>query len=289
MKMSKYEEYENYVEELWGKIDAMIRCYEATPRNMPSQSVLQYEEDDGTQLQVSKKQLKAKREELQIEVCRNLLKKFKQAGKRRRKADPSDFTGAYTPVSVDIVIRKFIELVDFGHTDPTDPTSPKLMDALPSIKRSYGLRNSFQLLWYIAIYHNRLQDESDKTMLVPNEAMKEAFGNYPCTYTNYIDDDGKIKTKDNDTKMTTFDALEYRTTVLDKKETPFDRNRIHLYTFPIILSINIFKTSNLSEKLREGLKREDIRAQLLNEYNIIKETKDKWKEYLKVLRSQPSS
>lgn len=289
--MSKYQEYEDYSQSLADRVDALLSLYEILPQNMPPGSVLQLELEDGNRVDVSKKQLKLKRAELMTEIRKTLPKKFKQAGKRKRKTKPSDFSGAYTPVVVADAIRQFLLTVDLGHIIPKDKDSPKLLEQLPCIQRGYGLRNSFQLLWYISIYVNDLQDEDDKTTLHPNEAMKDSFGNkaYPTCYINALDDEGKLKTVRNKDKLTTFEALEYRVNDLDKKEKPFDPNHFKIYAFPIILSLNIFKHADLSQEVRDTLKREDIRQQMLKECEIIKEIKDKWKEHLKVLRSQDSS
>lgn len=288
--MSKYQEYEDYSQTLADRVDGLLSLYEILPQNMPPGSVLQLELEDGNRVDISKKQLKQKRLELITEIRKTLPKKFKQAGKRKRKTKPSDFSGAYTPVVVADAIRQFLLGIDLGHVIPEDASSPKLMEQLPCIQRGYGLRNSFQLLWYISIYVNKLQDEEDKTMLHPNDAMRDSFGNtsYPTCYINALDDEGKLKTVRNKDKMTTFDALEYRVKDLDKKEEPFDRNHFKIYAFPIILSLNIFKHTDLSQEVRDTLKREDIRQQMLRECEIIKETKDRWKEYIQQKRKEES-
>ncbi len=284
--MSKYKEYIDYSDNLADRVEALLNLYEMMPQTMPSGSIIQLELEDGNHIHVSKKQLKLKRAELDTELRKALPKMFKRAGKRKRKTDPSDFTGAYTPVIVAEAIQEFVKTMDLGHEDPTDPTSPKLIDLLPCIARGFGLRNSFQLLWFISIYNNRIQDNNDKTMLKSNEAMLAAFGSNPAKYTNFIDDDGKIRTKDNTDRLTTFEVLEHRSTTLEHKENPFDRTYFKIYAFPIILSINIFKPADLTQELRDTLKREDIREQLLKECQIIKEVKTKWKAHIKVLRKQ---
>lgn len=284
--MSKYKEFEDYGEDLANRVSALISLYAIAPKNMPSGSILQLELEDGTQLQVSKKQLKGKRAELDLELRKLLPKKLKRATKRKRNTNPSDFTGAYTPVFVAAGLRKFVELVDFGHVDPTDTSSPRLIDQLHCIQRGYGLRNSFQLLWFIAIYQNEVQDQNDKTFLFANESISQAFGDYPAKYTNMLDDDDKLVTRENTEKLSTFDVLEHRNTLLDKKDKEFDRKRFRIYAFPIILSINIFKTSDLSQELKDTLKSEQVRTRFLEEFNIIKETKDKWKAHLKSIREK---
>lgn len=280
LKMSKYKEYEDYVEDLANRIDALLKIYEELPRTMPAGSVLQLEEDDGNQLQVSKRQLKTMKTQLiDTEIRRNLLKMLKQASKRKRNIKPSDFRGPYTPVIVADGIRKFIEFTDFGHVDPSDPSSPKLIDSLHCIRRGYGLRNSFQALWFISVYNNNIQDEEDKTTLIANDAITRAFSEYPAIYTNYVDVDGKIKKKTNDEKLSTFEVLEKRYSSLDPKVVPFDRKKFRSYVFPTILSINIFNPTDLSQELCDTLKREDIKTQLLKECELIRETKEKWKEF----------
>jgi len=288
--MSKYQEYEDYSQTLADRVDGLLNLYEILPKNMPPGSVLQLELEDGDRVDISKKQLKQKRAELITEIRKTLPKKFKQAGKRKRKTKPSDFSGAYTPVVVADAIRQFLLNIDLGNIVPKDTSSPKLLEQLPCIQRGYGLRNSFQLLWYISIYVNDLQDEADKTMLRPNKAMSDSFGNkdYPTCYINTLDDEGKLKTVRNKDNLTTFEALEYRVNNLDKKEEPFDYNHFKIYAFPIILSLNIFKHTDLSQEVRDTLKREDIRQQMLKECEIIKETKDKWKEYIQQKRKDES-
>ena len=284
--MAKYKECDEYSNDLADRMEALLNLYEMMPRTMPSGSVVQLELEDGNHISVSKKQLKLKRAEMDTDLRKTLPKMFKRAGKRRRKTDPSDFTGAYTPVIVAEAMQEFVKTMDLGHEDPTDPTSPNLIDLLPCIAKGWGLRNSFQLLWFISIYNNRLQDNNDKTMLKSNEAMLAAFGSNPAKYTNFINDDGKIKTRDNTDRLTTFEVLEYRATTLEHKEIPFDRTYFKIYAFPIILSINIFRPEDLTQDLRDALRREDLRQELLKEFQIIKEAKTKWKAHILVLRKQ---
>jgi len=275
--MASNKEHDEYAQKLANKIDGLLTIYEMMPKNMPRGSVIHLEKADGTSVELSKKQLKSKKEELLHEVRKGLPKRLKQAGKRTRKVNPSDFKNVYTPVIVADALRQLLNTEDFGPIDPMDPSSPKLIEQLPCIQKGYGLRNSFQLLWYICIDVNGLKDNKDKTMLFPSQPMKEAFGDVPAWYTNEMDEEGKIKIVPNEKKISTFDVLEYRVNTLEKKEELFDRERFKIYFFATILSINLFKSMDLPQDSRDSLKREDVKAQLLKEFEIIKEAKDKWK------------
>jgi len=275
--MAANKEHDEYSQNLGDKIESLLTIYEMMPKNMPRGSVIHLEREDGTSVELSKKQLKSKKEELLQEVRKGLPKRLRQAGKRTRKVNPSDFKNVYTPVIVADAVRQLLNTEDFGPMDPTDSSSPKLIDQLPCIQKGYGLRNSFQLLWYICIDVNGLKDEKDKTMLSPSQAMKEAFGAIPAWYTNEVDEDGKIKTSPNEKRLSTFDVLEYRVNALEQKEESFDREKFKIYFFATILSINVFKSADLPQDSRDSLKREDVKAQLLKEFELIKEAKEKWK------------
>lgn len=275
--MANRKDHDEYSQELACKIEALLNIYEMMPKNMPKGSVIQTETENGRSLNISKKQLKNKKKELLHEVRKDLPKRLKHASKRTRNVKPSDFKNVYTPVIVADAIREFINKEDFGLVDPHDPSSGKLIDQLPCIQRGYGLRNSFQLLWYISIDVNSLKDEEDKTYLHPSQAMKDAFSTLPTLYINEVEE-GKIKTVSNEKRLTTFDVLEYRVNTLDEKEEAFDREKFKIYFFATILSLNVFKSSELPEDSRNSLKSDSVRERLLKEFEIIKEAKDKWKE-----------
>lgn len=275
--MANHKDHDEYSQDLANKMEALLNIYEMMPKNMPKGSVIQFEAENGHSLNISKKQLKTKREELLHEVRKGLPKRLKQASKRTRNVKPSDFKNVYTPVIVADAIREFINNEDFGLVDPYDPSSAKLIDQLPCIQRGYGLRNSFQLLWYISIDANSLKDKEDKTYLHPSQAMADAFSTLPALYINEIEEE-KIKTVSNEERLPTFDVLEYRVNTLDEKEEPFDRKKFKIYFFATILSLNVFKSSELPEDSRDSLKSDNVRERLLKEFEIIKEAKDKWKE-----------
>lgn len=270
------KEHDEYSQRLADKIEALLNIYEMMPKNMPKGSAVQFETENGNSLNISKKQLKSKKEELLHEVRKGLPKRLKHASKRTRTVKPSDFKNVYTPVIVADAVQQLLNTEDFGHVDPYDPSSPKLIEQLPCMRKGYGLRNSFQLLWYICIDANGLKDQKDKTYLRPSKAMAKAFSTVPALYINEIEEE-KIKTALNEKKLSTFDVLEYRVNTLDEKEEPFDREKFKIYFFATILSLNVFKSSELPQDSKDSLKSDHVKERLLNEFKIIKEAKDKWK------------
>jgi len=284
------QEFDDYSHDLANRVEALLKIYEVVPKNMPSGSILQLQLEDGNQLEVSKKQLKAKRNELIDEIHRTLPKKFRKARKRKRQAEPGSFSGAYTPVVVSTVLREFVKNVDLGRIDPRDPKSPRLVDHLTCIQQGYGLRNSFQLIWFISIYHNKMQNVNDKTTLKPDREMSKIFSSHehPSRYINGIDSEGKFYTEKNTEGLSTFEVLEYRNRVLEKKEKAFDPECLKIYCFPIILSLNIYKPGDLTEDVKDILKSDSLRKQLLSEYEMLKKTKDNWKEYMNDMKETES-
>lgn len=277
------QEFDDYSHDLAIRVDALLKIFEFMPKNMPSGSVIQLQLEDGNQLDVSKKQLLMRKNDLIEELHRKLPRKFRKARKRKRQADPASFSGAYTPVVVSKALIEFVKKVGLGRVDPKDPTSALLVDQLTCAQQGYGLRNSFQLIWFLAIYHNEMQNPEDKTTLKPNGAMAEVFGSRDCPsrYINVMSDDGKFSTVKNTEGLSTFEAIEYRSRELEKKEKAFDRECFKIYSFPVILSLNIYKSGDLAEDIRETLKSEPLRQQLLKEYQVLQKTKENWKTYMR--------
>lgn len=279
---SKMKEFDDYSHDLANRVDALFKIAEFMPKNMPSGSVIRSQLEDGNQLDISKKQLLMKKNDLIEEIHRELPRKFRKARKRKRQADPASFSGAYTPVVVSKVLIEFLKRVGLGRVDPKDPTSELLINHLTCAQQGYGLRNSFQLIWFLAIYYNEMQNPEDKTTLKPNKAMAEIFGSpdYPSRYINVMSDDGKFSTTKNTEGLSTFEVMEYRSRELEKKEKGFDRECFKIYCFPAILSLNIYKSGDLVEDIRETLKSEPLRQQLLKEYQILQKAKENWKTYI---------
>lgn len=284
------QEFDDYSHDLANRVEALLAIYEVIPKNMPSGSILQLQLEDGNQLEVSKRQLKMKKDDLIEELHRTLPRKFRKARKRKRQADPSSFSGAYTPVAVSTVLRHFVKNVALGRVDPRDPESPGLVDLLTCAQQGYGLRNSFQLIWFLAIYHNRMQNIEDKTTLKPSKEMDDVFSSreYPSRYINTMDGDGKFSTTQNTEGLSTFEVLDYRSQELEKKDKAFDRECLKIYSFPVILSLNIHKSADLTEEVKDTLKTDSLRQQLLKEYETLREAKENWKEYIREMKEAES-
>lgn len=284
---SKMREFDDYSHNLATRIEALMKIFEIMPRNMPAGSVIQLQLEDGNQLEVSKKQLLMMRKDLTCEVNRDLPRLFRKARKRKRQAEPSSFAGAYRPVVVSKALVEFVKKVGLGRVDPKDPTSDKIEDHLSCARQGYGLRNTFQLIWFLAIYHNEMQNPEDKTTLKPNKAMSEIFGSkdYPARYINGKTRDGKFFTTKNEKGFSTFEVLEYRAKELEEDKT-FDRNCFKIYSFPAILSLNIYKPEDLTDEVRATLDSDNLKQRLLKEYQILQTAKENWKAYTEAKRRE---
>ena len=74
-------------------------------------------------------------------------------------------------------------------------------------------------------------------------------------------------------------------TTLEQKDEPFDREKFKIYFFATILSLNVFKSPDLPQESRDSLKRDDVKSQLLKEFELIKEAKEQWKLINKARKS----
>jgi hypothetical protein len=272
------KEYEIYGNDLAKKIDGIVALYEILPKNLPRTVVIQVMREDGSYAKITKQQLKEKRRELLKEIRKDLPKRFREAKKRSKKIRPEDFKNVYTPIVVADAIRTFVRTENFGYKVPNDPKSGKLLKDLQMIKKGYGLRNSFQLLWYICIYANDLAEESDRTMIRPSDPMKVAFSEVKACYCNELGDDDQIVIGPNDDELSSFEVIEYRKEELESNGKPFDREKFKSYYFSIILSINTWRNHDLSNDEKEHLARSEIREKMLEEFYIIHQTKELWKE-----------
>jgi len=276
MSQSK-KEIDAAFQSLGDRVEILFQLIEYMPLDAPSTAALRYEDDDGT-FEVNRKQLQQKKKDLLHEIRKDFPKLMKRISKSARKTNPEDFKGVYTPMVAAEPLRKFAQDVPLGTLEPGNPDAPSLIDQLPLLRQGYGLRNSFQLLWYISIYANNLQDEKDKNAIVPQESMIKAFDSVPSLYTYEFDEDGMVKRFLNKGHGTTFDMLEIKTKLSPE---PFDKSRFRMWIISNILSLNLYDSEDLksqSKEIYDYLKKEDVRAALLKEFQLLNTIKTQWKQ-----------
>jgi hypothetical protein len=282
--MSHKKFAQDYADELSKRVLGLIQIYEAVPKNMPMHSALEVELDDGRFISISKKQIRTMRQELIHEIEKGIPKKFNEFMKESRKIYPSDFKGVYKPVVIYSGMRSFFEQVNLGTIEVGNPSAERVIEYLPCIQKGYGLRNSFHLLWYLALHATQCQDEKKKSMFHPTQEIQDLMKTLPCGYVNTTDDEGKIKTIPNTDKISMMEALTHRFNVIDKKS--FDPNIFEMHVFTILMSLNTYKDKDLTLDIQESLQDKVLREQMLKEYNIIDKLMKQWKEYNKQNKEQ---
>jgi hypothetical protein len=274
--MSYVEELEAYARDLAIKTEALLNIYEAMPKIMPFNAALEIETDDGRLLSVSKKQMKEKKLELLHDLEKGIPKQFRKFRKASRKPQPSQFKGVYKPVVVHKGLCTFLKEVDLGTVDLDNPLSDAVIDHIPCIQQGYGLRNSFQLLLYLAHYVGGCQNPEHKNVFNPTDQIQALMAKCSCAYINQYNADGKAEFVVNSEKKSMTEVLQHRVEVLDQK--PFDSNALGMHMFTILLSLCIYKPKDLSKDILTSLENEDLRAQLLKEYELIKSVSEQWKK-----------
>jgi hypothetical protein len=277
------KEIDAYAQSLAKRVDDMFSLLERMPPDTPHGHVLRTEETDGT-FEISPKQLQQKKKELLKEIRKDLPKFVKRTTKRVRKTDPEEFKGVYTPMVAADALRTFIRNTALGTVDPGNADAEPLLDRLPLLREGYGLRNSFQLLWYISIYANNLQDPEDKNKIIPDEAMRQAFEKIPSLYA-YQKDEDTIKRVVNTTESSTFDMLEFKT---QSTSEPFERSKFRMWVVSNILSLNLYDSDDLKSQSPDNyeyLKNPEVRQLLLKEFQLLSQIKPLWKDLNKERQS----
>lgn len=134
--------------------------------------------------------------EKQYEEGLKSLKRFYRGAnkKPREKADPALFKGVHSPILVGDAIKAFLREADFGYRVPKDASSGRLIDSLEYAKNGWMIRNTLNMLYYLAIYNCGLYAAGDdKSYICADAAFKKAFGgSIPALY-GFAQDGTKVK------------------------------------------------------------------------------------------------
>lgn len=247
-------------------------------------AVLSIPNPDGTSTPFGKKEMRQA-----VAAISDSLKDLKSfvrgAHKKARKpVEPESFSGVYTPVYVGEALRTFFTEANFGTTADKTP----LVDQLGLVKGGYMLRNTITMLFYIHAYADSLQDPANAQLTHSSAAMRRAFDNKDIPAEFYTQKekqvDGRIKT----TKIRMVDAVaqgipQMSTYDVIRASNPtFDPDHFKTYFFQNIASVNYHSIPDLRRDpdLTEAatfLEKEDVRAQMLAEHQLVKQVSAQWR------------
>jgi hypothetical protein len=222
--------------------------------------------------------------------------------KTREPVNPAKFSGTYTPVYAGEALRTFFTAApqNFGPLHPltaarTQVAGDALMGSLPMVAQGYLLRNTSTMLFYIYAHAQQLQDQNNAQYARSDAVMTQAFGGaIPAAFYSYAGADGKIA------KVTMAQAVQaglitagmntyqvisalYPPGTRNQKgeDVGFRPDRFNTYYFQNIAAANYYSKAALAADATLGdvaaaLQRDDIRAAMLNEHNIVKGVSAEW-------------
>lgn len=213
-------------------------------------------------------------------------------------------TGTYAPIYLGNSLCQFFTNTDkFGSIDPIDSItnmfSAKLLDFLPCVKAGFLLRNSITLLFYIYMKNNNLQEKENSQYSHFDDFMNKIFVEmYSEFYTdlNY----GKmlmieaIERGIIEHPLSTQDVIRLKRPEFNQDDTSIKikasndliyRKSFKNYYTQLLASNNFYSKGDLIRlnkiEILKILDNESIQKQMIEEYNIIIEVLQKWKNYNK--------
>lgn len=219
----------------------------------------------------------------------------------REPVRPESFTGTYTPVYAGDALKYFFNVrpEGFGPLDPeqalaTGQPGAALADSIPIVEQGYLLRNTCPMLFYIYAHTNQLEDRQNPQFTRSDDVMMAAFGgDIPAAFYKYRGTDGKLHKIRMDqaiqqglitAPMNTYD-------VIRQSHPTFNPQRFETYYFQKFAAANYYSRVALGadpalEPIAQALEREDIRAAMLQEHNIVKAARTGWHNILEPVRRQ---
>lgn len=209
--------------------------------------------------------------EQELDKKNAVLKKLYLEGTKHTKSPnlPESFKAAYQPVKLGPVFIQLLgpdakkKLPNFGGLVENDAFVPdsNLLDSLPRAREGLVLKTSVTLLMYIYCTVNNLKskEQSKGQINIPDDRMNNVFGKLNSLY---YQEAGSPKTINNK-KLSTY-------AVVSGKNTDFNPEKIENYYFQAIQSLNIYEAKDLAEADAKSLKNDKLRAELLEEFYLIK-------------------
>jgi hypothetical protein len=230
-----------------------------------------------------------------------LLKNYLRVSKKksREPVKPESFSGTYTPVFAGDALRTFFTSAPerFGPLHPvqavqTNQAGDALMTQLQMVSQGYLLRNTSTMLFYIYAHANQLQDPQNAQFARSDDVMNAAFGGQiPAAFYAFKGTDGKSA------KMPMAQAVAQGVIngpmntyqVIQVTRPDFDPNRFNTYFYQNIAAANYYSKAALAADpalapAAEALARDDVRAAMLAEHNVVKEVSGEWHELLEPAR-----
>lgn len=223
--------------------------------------------------------------------------------KTREPVNPAKFSGTYTPVFAGDALRAFFTAApgNFGPLHPLEAARTQiagagLMDSLPRVAEGYLLRNTSTMLFYIYAHAQGLQDPNNAQFARSDAVMDQAFGGQiPAAFYSFRGADGKIQ------KVTMAEAVAqgaipapglntyqvisalYPVGTKNSKgeEAGFNPARFNTYYFQNIAAANYYSKAALAAnpalgQVAAALQGDALRAEMLNEHNIVKGVSAEW-------------
>jgi len=211
-------------------------------------------------------------------------------------------SGMFSPIYLGEPLYNFFNSTDkFGSIDPkdylTNKYSAKLMELLPCVRSGIALTNSLTLLSYIYLKNNNLQEKENLKYSHFDDIMNEIFVNMKAEF--YTDDNhGKILMTEAieqqiiNNPLSTQDVIRLKRPEFNQDNTAIktkDKEIIYKKCYPnyfiqLLISNNRYSQNDLirlnKADILNVLDDKNIQKQMIDEYNIIQETLDKWTEDL---------
>ena len=207
--------------------------------------------------------------------------------KVRDPVRPESFSGTYTPVYAGEALQAFFNSrpENFGSVNPAVAGSPSLMNSLDMAKQGYLLRNTSTMLFYIYAHAQQLQDPANAQFARSDAVMDAAFGgNILAAFYPLKDANGSKITMANAVAqgltpgLNTYQAIQ-------QTRADFNPARFNTYFYQNIAASNYYSRAVLAADpalapAAGALQQADIRAAMLAEHNLVKETSAHWHDLL---------
>lgn len=203
-----------------------------------------------------------------------LPKYFRYAKKAHRAVQtPETGKGVHKRVFVGPAVSQWFSHENFGSG---------LRDQLKQGQEGYFMNSALNLLFYVAVYQNQLQtDTENRSIIQPSAAMKDAFnGKIPSLYINV----GKNKIL-NETDKNTFAVLAEKTRSTPDPNYRFNPTAFRLIFLRGIVALNVYRPEDLSSEQQAYLEHDGVRQALLQEYYAVKSARDAWQPQLEAERA----
>ena len=221
------------------------------------------------------------------------------------RSGPESLKGGYTPVYAGTVLTKFFEShAGFGPLNPiiwktTGVMGPLIMDKLPYAKQGYVLRNTLSMLFFLYTRTMDLHEPENSGFVHFDDVMKKVFTEMDASFytaegvpkINMIEaiDKGLITTP-----LSTQDVIRLKRPDFNREiniiKDALPGQQIYREAFPIyfiqqLASNNYYSKENLKENdqgaaILEAFDQKEVTDSMILEHNIVKETIEKWNEYL---------